>query len=89
METSGFFMRFFVYIIYSETFDKFYIGQTNDITDRLRRHNSGFENATAPYLPWQLLWHTEKLSRAETMALEKKLKNLSKDRIRQFIQKYS
>jgi len=82
-------MRYFVYILYSETFDKFYIGQTNNVIDRLRRHNSGFENATAPYLPWLLIWHAEKESRTESMSLEKKLKNLSKDRLRQFIQKYS
>jgi len=81
-------MQYFVYILYSEKFDKFYIGQTNNTDDRLKRHNAGYNKATAPYIPWTLLWFTEKKSRAEAMALEKKLKNLSKERIRQFIVKY-
>ncbi len=82
-------MQYYVYILYTEKFDKFYIGQTNNIFDRLQRHNSGSEKATKPYVPWILLWYTEKPSRAEAMILEKKLKNLSKERLHQFIQKYS
>jgi len=89
METSGFFMSFFVYILYSENFDKFYVGQTNDISQRLNRHNCGYEKATSPYCPWTMVWFTHKEARAEAMMLEKKLKNLSKDRLKQFIQKYS
>ncbi|MBI1781261.1 MAG: GIY-YIG nuclease family protein [Sphingobacteriales bacterium] len=81
-------MPYYVYILYSEKFDKFYIGQTDDVTNRLHRHNSGYEKATKPYVPWIMVWHTEKGSRAEAMQLEKKLKNLSKERIRAFIKKY-
>ena len=33
------FMRYFVYIHYSLGHDRYYIGQTNDLTDRLSRHN--------------------------------------------------
>jgi putative endonuclease len=79
----------FVYILYSQVHDKYYVGQTNDITDRLSRHNAGTEKATKPYKPWQMIWFTTKPTRAEAMALETKLKNLSKERLRQFIQKYS
>jgi putative endonuclease len=82
-------MQFFVYILYSPSFDKYYIGQTANITDRLYRHNSGFEKSTSPYIPWKMIWSTEKPTRGEALVLEKKLKNLSKDRILQFIQKYS
>jgi len=38
-------------IIYSESHDKYYIGQTSDIIDRIKRHNSGSEKFTSPYLP--------------------------------------
>jgi len=81
-------MKFFVYILYSTGFDKFYIGQTKEIRNRLDRHNAGTEKATKPYRPWNLMWVTEKSSRAEVMQLERKLKNLSKERLRAFIQKY-
>ncbi len=82
-------MSCFVYILYSDSFDKFYIGQTNDVESRVKRHNAGTEKATKPYLPWRLIWFTEKSSRQEAMELEKKLKNLSKSRLLIFIQKYS
>jgi putative endonuclease len=82
-------MQFFVYILYSETFSKYYIGQTSNITDRLNRHNNGYEKSTSPYVPWKMLWFTEKPTREEALLLEKKLKNLSKNRIHQFIKKYS
>ena len=82
-------MDFFVYILYSEKYDRFYIGQTSDIQDRLRRHNAGYELATAPYKPWALKLFLQKSSRKESMELEKKIKNLSRKRITEFIKKYS
>ncbi len=82
-------MSFYVYILYSELYDKFYIGQTDDVKKRLIRHNSGYEKFTSIYKPWNLVWFGEKSSRAEAMKLETKLKNLSKERLRQFISKYS
>jgi len=33
---------FYVYIIYSEKLDAFYIGQTLDLNQRLAEHNTGF-----------------------------------------------
>ncbi len=78
-----------VYILYSKEYDRYYIGQTSDLNDRLHRHNSGRERWTSRYVPWELIFKVVKTSRAEAMCLEKKLKNLSKDRIRQFIEKYS
>ena len=85
----AFFMNYFVYILYSESFDRFYIGQTKNVVIRLERHNSGREKSTAPYMPWLLVWFCEKPNRMEAMKLEKKLKNLSKARIWDFIKKYS
>ena len=82
-------MEYFVYILHSTGHDKYYIGQTNDLSDRLSRHNKGFENYTSKFLPWKMVWSTEKPNRAEAMALEKKLKNLSKERLKAFIQKYT
>ena len=81
-------MKYFVYILYAEKVDTYYIGQTNDVKARLDRHNSGREKATIRYKPWQLKWFTEKPTRSEAMELEKKLKNLTKERLRAFMQKY-
>ena len=81
-------MKYFVYILYSEGFDRFYKGQTQNIDTRLARHNSGTEKATAPYKPWIPIWNTEKPTRTQDIKLEAKLKNLSKKRTWAFIKKY-
>ena len=82
-------MTYFVYILYSEKYSKFYIGQTNDLSERIRRHNLGVVISTKSYLPWRMIWACEKSSRSESMQLEKKLKNLSKDRLKLFMEKYT
>ena len=79
---------FYVYIIYSLDFDKFYIGQTQNFQERILRHNSGYEKATSPYVPWVKKCVLEKYSRSEAMVLEKKLKNLNRERLLMFIEKY-
>jgi putative endonuclease len=68
---------------------KFYIGQTNDINQRLKRHNAGSENFTAKGIPWKLVWYTSKDSRSEAIILERKLKNLKQSRLIRFMNKYS
>jgi putative endonuclease len=80
-------MRFFVYILYSPAADKFYVGQTNDLAARLNRHNAGFNTSTKPYIPWTLKLALLKSTRSEAMQAEKKLKHLSKERIKAFIAK--
>ncbi len=82
-------MTYFVYILYSEKLDTFYKGHTNNIKDRLYRHNNGQENFTSKGVPWILIWNTEKATKAEAYQLELKLKNLSKSRTIAFIMKFS
>lgn len=82
-------MKCYVYILHSENHDMYYVGATNDVKARLRRHNLGLENFTKKYKPWKLVWFTEKSNKAEAFKLEKKLKNLSRERKSKFIQKYS
>ena len=79
----------YVYILHSEKFDKYYVGQTSDVTARLYRHNSGYEGFTKPYRPWKAILILEKETPGEAVILERKLKNLSRQRLKQFIEKYS
>jgi len=74
-------MKFFVYIIYSKNFDRFYIGQTDDFPKRLTQHNTGFEKSTSPYKPWEQACLIEKPTRSEAIILEKKLKNLNREKL--------
>jgi putative endonuclease len=79
---------FYVYVLYSELFDKYYIGQTKDVNARIVRHNSALENYTSKYVPWVLVGFVSKSTRSEAVVLEKKLKNLSRARLLVFIEKY-
>jgi putative endonuclease len=81
-------MSFSVYIIYSPKYNKFYIGQTSNFTERLARHNKGTEQFTAPYRPWVVKCLIEKSTRSEAMILEKKLKTLNRVKLLRFIKKY-
>ena len=81
-------MTFYVYILYSKQYDTYYKGQTQNLDLRIKRHNAGFEKSTSRYKPWVLIWVTEKSTRKEAVILERKLKNLSKKRLKIFIEKY-
>ena len=65
---------FYVYILYSENKNKFYVGQTNNLEDRIKRHNAGHEISTKNGVPWKIVIHFELESRLEAIALESKIK---------------
>jgi len=79
---------FYVYVLFSQTAARYYIGQTEDLIDRLNRHNSGYEFSTSPYRPWLLVCVIEKKTRSEAVILERKLKNLNSEDLNKFIKKY-
>ncbi|MBL7813235.1 MAG: GIY-YIG nuclease family protein [Bacteroidetes bacterium] len=80
---------YFVYILYSTSHNRYYIGQTSDFDSRLNRHNSGYEKSTSPYKPWRVVLVLHKESRKEAIILERKLKNLNTEDLKKFIQKYT
>ena len=81
-------MNYSVYILYSESLNVFYKGQTNDLSDRINRHNKGQEKATQYGVPWKLVWSATRSTRSSAIILERKLKNLSRKRLIDFILKY-
>ncbi len=64
----------FVYILYSRSLKKHYVGQTQDLTNRLDRHNNGREKFTKRGTPWELIWSQYCLNRSEAIILERKIK---------------
>jgi putative endonuclease len=83
------FMTYYTYILYSDKFDCFYYGQTEDLKARIAKHNKGSVISAARYLPWKLYAYIELESRSEALLMEKKLKNLkSRQRISEFINKH-
>ena len=81
-------MSYYVYILHAENYNRYYIGQTQDVVARLTRHNNRYEFATAPYVPWRLVCFIEKATRSEALLLERKLKHLNRMKLERFIIKY-
>jgi len=78
----------YVYILYSEKLEKFYVGQTQNVQQRIQQHNTGLESSTRPGMPWRLIWYTLAVDRGAAMKLEKKIKNLNSQRKVAFMIKY-
>jgi len=66
---------FSVYILKSKVDGSFYIGQTNDINDRLIRHNSGRAKYTKNKVPWDLVYSEKFDSRSKALQREKEIKS--------------
>lgn len=67
-------MNYFVYILKNKN-DQIYIGQTNNLEDRLKRHNSGTQKYTKNKGPFELVYCERYLTRSEAMGREKTLKS--------------
>ncbi len=81
--------KYYVYILYSESIEQYYKGQTNDIEDRMVRHNGGRNEYTKRGVPWTLVWCIEKATRSEAMQLEKILKKYGQKSLEGFMERYS
>ncbi len=68
-------MNYFVYILYSEKCDKYYIGQTESLERRIEEHNIGKGGVfSSTCLPWKLVYHELFQSRSEAIKREKEIK---------------
>ena len=67
-------MDYTVYILYSQKRSRYYIGQTDNIKERLIRHNKGLVLSTKTGAPWDLILTQNVKSRSEALILEKKIK---------------
>jgi putative endonuclease len=76
-----------VYVLYSEKFNKMYIGFTSDLEKRFLSHNEvGIKGWTKNFRPWKII-HTETFeTKVEAMSREKQLKtNKGRESIRKII----
>ena len=65
---------FIVYILFSKTLDRFYVGFTNDIERRLLEHNRKKGKYTDAGMPWVLVYHENYDLKSEAMIREKQIK---------------
>lgn len=67
---------FTVYVLYSVSFNKIYIGYTSNLDERMLSHNSlSKKGYTLKFRPWRLV-HTEEFAvKADAIKREKELKS--------------
>jgi len=66
---------FYTYILYSESFDRYYVGHCEDLRARLLRHNQKKVPSTKAYAPWQVVYTESYPTRSEASARERAIKN--------------
>jgi len=66
---------FCVYVLYSPSSKRFYVGQTADISRRLKKHNEGSSRSTRSGRPWQLVYNELCSSRTAAIGRERFLKS--------------
>jgi len=67
-------MKYFVYILYAISADKYYIGSSSNPERRVRFHNTIEKGFTSRYRPWQLIFQKEFSSETEAQQFERKVK---------------
>jgi len=67
-------MKYFVYIIESIKDGSYYVGSTQDLSERIERHNQGRSKYTKAKRPWNLIYHEELLDRSSAIHREKEIK---------------
>ena len=68
------FVPYFVYILFSEKADRYYVGETDDIGKRLNSHLSGVSSYTSQSDDWICVYREEFKTRTEAIRREKEIK---------------
>jgi putative endonuclease len=64
----------YIYIIYSNKIDRYYVGYTDNLEWRLERHNSGWGKYTKRGIPWKLVYTESFNSKSEAIKREREIK---------------
>ena len=73
-------MSYFVYIIQSNKDGSYYVGSTQDLEERLRRHSQGRAKYTKAKRPWELVYSEEFPDRSSATERENEIKSKKKKR---------
>ena len=80
-------MNGWVYILYSQSRNRYYIGQTVDIKNRMREHLTGSTCSTKGVTDWNIVFLQTTAGRKEAMQLESVIKRKkSRHSIARFIE---
>jgi putative endonuclease len=74
-ETTFFIMnKYFFYIIYSNQFNRYYIGHTNNLKKRIRKHNTNHKGYTGVANDWQVVYSEVYQTKSDAYRREREVK---------------
>ncbi|HEY4786457.1 MAG TPA: GIY-YIG nuclease family protein [Bacteroidales bacterium] len=68
-------MPYYVYILYSQSTDHYYVGHTNDLRQRIDQHNAGRTPSTKTGRPWTLVYKETYPDKSSAFRRELEIKN--------------
>ena len=68
-------MEYFVYVLLSKKDKKFYTGFTNNLTERINKHNSGKVASTHHRIPFELVYYEVSYNQKDALHRERYLKS--------------
>jgi putative endonuclease len=69
-------MKYYVYILYSQSRDRYYIGLTHHPQESLAQHNLGATASTRPGKPWILVYTEEHTNKGSAIRREREIKKM-------------
>ena len=77
-------MRYFIYILYSSSKDRYYIGYSQNPEERLLEHNAGATPSTRPGKTWKIVFKEECVDKTTAIKRENSIKKMKS---RKYIEK--
>jgi putative endonuclease len=69
-------VEFYVYILFSSTLDRYYVGYSSDLISRLDEHNHGATRSTRPGRPWILVYSEKFAKKSSAIKRENQIKKM-------------
>ena len=66
---------YYTYILYSKKIDRYYIGHSSDLKNRIVCHNKGLVKSTKKGVPWKLIYYEVFKNKKEAYKRELKIKS--------------
>ena len=68
-------LMYTVYVLKSDIDERYYIGYSNNVEQRLHKHNTGGTKSTRPYRPWKIVYTETFLEKRAAWLRERQIKS--------------
>ncbi|MGB8191802.1 MAG: GIY-YIG nuclease family protein [Chitinophagaceae bacterium] len=68
-------MPYSVYILYSSSLDKYYVGSSENPQERLRKHNTDHKGFTGKFKDWNIKYQEVHITKKNALKRERQIKS--------------